>query len=309
MEFFLGSHLPHWLGEMDVPLFISRNRLVKRRTFPKAQAPWALDSGGFTELAKYGYWRSSPEEYAEDVRRFRDAIERMSWCAPMDWMCEPWVIHGGLHAGQFFAGTRAARGLSADEPDDLDAAIRLHQRYTVDNLVTLRRIAPDLPFIPVLQGWQIQDYQRCAQMYEEAGIHLADEPLVGLGSVCRRQATHEIGAIVSHFAAQGLALHGFGVKITGVAAYGHLLASADSMAWSAGARRRPRLPECTHRAQTCANCPRYALRWRQKVITALAERQSGERGRRARTSPSEPTSCGTGSSIQRIQDRIEISLW
>jgi len=40
--------------------------------------------------------------------------------------------------------------------------------------------------------------------------------------------------------------------------------SADSMAWSFTARRRPvRLDGCTHK--TCANCPRWAEQWAQKV--------------------------------------------
>jgi hypothetical protein len=36
-------------------------------------------------------------------------------------------------------------------------------------------------------------------------------------------------------------LHGFGLKETGLARFSHLLASADSMAWSPDARRKPRL--------------------------------------------------------------------
>jgi hypothetical protein len=84
-------------------------------------------------------------------------------------------------------------------------------------------------------------------------VNLATEPIVGLGSVCRRQATGEIGAIVTTFADRGLALHGFGVKVHGITKYGHLLASADSMAWSTRARRAPRMAGCTHRTAKCQN--------------------------------------------------------
>ncbi len=45
------------------------------------------------------------------------------------------------------------------------------------------------------------------------------------------------------------------------------LTSADSMAWSVDARRKPPLPGCT-RHKNCANCPRYALRWRRQVLAA-----------------------------------------
>lgn len=53
--------------------------------------------------------------------------------------------------------------------------------------------------------------------------------LVGLGSVCRRQSTAEIGIIAGTLHAMGLKLHGFGVKREGLARYGHCLSSSDSM--------------------------------------------------------------------------------
>jgi hypothetical protein len=59
-------------------------------------------------------------------------------------------------------------------------------------------------------------------------------------------------------------LHGFGVKKTGLTRYGQALASADSMAWSFDARRRPPMSGCTH--ATCANCLPFALRWRGEVV-------------------------------------------
>ena len=93
--------------------------------------------------------------------------------------------------------------------------------------------------------------------------------LVGLGSVCRRQATGEAGRIIRALHARGVRrLHGFGFKILGLAEHGHLLTSADSMAWSIDARRRRTpLPGCVgHR--NCANCLRFALRWRTEVLAA-----------------------------------------
>ena len=79
-----------------------------------------------------------------------------------------------------------------------------------------------------------------------------------------------------------LRLHGFGVKILGLARYGHLLASADSLAWSEDARRRghpmpgcpPHRPGCPPRCRAhhanCANCLRYALHWRAAKVLAAA---------------------------------------
>src|SRR5207244_1080282 len=97
-------------------------------------------------------------------------------------------------------------------------------------------LAPALPFIPVLQGWQLQDYLAGAALYEAASIELAGMPLVGLWSVCRRQHTAEVGRIVGTLAGMGLRLHGFGMKRRGLAAYSGNLISADSLAWSYYAR-------------------------------------------------------------------------
>jgi hypothetical protein len=267
--FLLGTHQPGWLARAGVPLFVCDRRLRVYKTLPVAVAPWGMDGGGFTELQLFGEWTVSPAEYAARVRRYRDDVGRLLWAAPMDWMCEPIVITGGRAGRMRFAGT----GLSVIE----------HQRRTVGNLLRLRDLAPDLPFIPVLQGYTADEYQRCADMYAAAGIDLPAEPLVGVGSVCRRQGTAEAHQIMAALHARGITrLHGFGVKTLGLARYGHLLTSADSLAWSEDARRlrhpmpgcpghRPDCPaRCRAHHKNCANCLRYALHWRTAKALAAA---------------------------------------
>lgn len=248
MKFYLGVHRAHWLGMVNVPLMASRRLFDRRRSLPVATASWFLDSGGFTELSLRGSWGLGEAEYVRQARRLRDGVGMMQWAAPMDWMCEP--------------GVRVKTGLPVEE----------HQRRTVANFLRLRSMAPDLPIIPVLQGWEIGDYERCERMYGEAGVDLGREPLVGLGTVCRRQATSEIEDIV--LSVSHLRLHGFGVKITGLQRYGHLLASADSMAWSYGGRRNGTCPG------RCGNHLHYALEWREKIIqrqiTQLTRTVAGE---------------------------------
>lgn len=109
--------------------------------------------------------------------------------------------------------------------------VAAHQRRTVDNFICLRSLAPDLPIIPVLQGWHASDYLRCADRYAAAGIELAAEPVVGLGSVCRRQTTAEIDVITDLLAGLGLRLHGFGVKITGLGALRTATGSCRRTRW------------------------------------------------------------------------------
>lgn len=240
MRFYLGTHMSQWLGYVQVPLFVSRRRLSVRKQFPRAVCRWALDSGGFTEVSTYGRWQTSAAEYVSEVRRFRDAIGKMDWAAPQDWMCEPWIVQ--------------KTGLTVLE----------HQRRTVDNFLELRALAPDVKWIPVLQGYTRNDYLYCMYLYGAAGVRLVDEPVVGLGSVCRRQATDEIVEIVRTIWEQGLRLHGFGVKMLGLPRLAPMLVSADSMAWSLHARKRPPLPG--HKHVSCGNCLEYALLWRKKVL-------------------------------------------
>jgi hypothetical protein len=281
--FYLGTHQPHWLRLpqfRDIPLFPTRNRLNTYKTLPRAVGRYAVDSNGFTELQRNGRWLVSEPEFVGQIRRIVAGVGTPDFVSPMDWMCEPWVITGQnwhlpARDPKYFHGTREARGLGpvehpGDDEQPFDDAVRFHQERTVENLLELRRLAPDIPWMPVLQGWELRHYLDCADMYAAAGIDLAAEPIVGLGSVCRRQATSEIDQIVATFHRRGLRLHGFGVKTQGLGDYGPELASADSMAWSYDARRSPPLPGHDARHKNCANCPDWALQWRQRVLARLA---------------------------------------
>jgi hypothetical protein len=215
MKFLLGTHKPRWLSRLDVPLFVSRRTLAEVRSLPRARAGWALDSGGFSELNLFGEWRTPAQQYAAEVRRWGEEIGSLEWAASQDWMCEPFMLR--------------KTGLSLEE----------HQRRTVEGYERLRELAPDLPWAPVLQGWALGDYLRCADEYERRGHRLDRLPVVGLGSVCRRQATAEARVIVGRLAARGYRLHGFGFKTLALGRVGTHLASSDSLAWSYHARRRP----------------------------------------------------------------------
>lgn len=252
--FYLGTHQPQWLSDARfarVPLFVSHRRLTGRQTLPRAVGRWALDSGGFSELSLYGGWVTPPAAYVAAVRRYDAEIGNLDWAAPQDWMCEPHML--------------ARTGLTIAD----------HQRRTVANYLdlTARWAAvsdADSPFMPVLQGWTQADYLHCVDLYAQAGVDLTAVPVVGVGSVCRRQATGEIAEVLAELAQRDLWLHGFGMKAEGFRACRHLLLSADSMAWSFNARReRVALPGCAGH-KNCANCARYALAWRGRMLAAPA---------------------------------------
>jgi len=245
-EFYLGTHMYSWLYREDikVPLFVSYRRLQFVRRLKSAVTNWALDSGGFTELNMFGEWRTSSAQYADAVRRLQAEVGNLDFVAPQDWMCEPVVL----------AKTRRT--------------VSEHQDLTILNFKDLRdQLGPIV--IPVLQGWTKDEYFRCVDKYFEAGVDLNTEPRVGIGSVCRRSATSEIKDLL--LSLSFLKLHAFGVKKRGLVGVSDKLRSSDSLAWAYGAWKLGQpLPEClggTHK--NCANCFRYALKWRAELLAMI----------------------------------------
>lgn len=221
--FILGTHRPHWIcpkstreQKPEGPLFVSARQLrhARHRAWPLCDTAFAIDSGGFTELRQNGGWITTPEAYAEQVAALRDQTGTLMWAAIQDWMVEDDALR--------------RTGLTIEE----------HQRRTVASFLRLRELAPDVRWLPVLQGQSLDDYLAHLDMYAAAGVHLPTMSLVGVGSVCRRERSTEIEDILRELAARGLKLHGFGVKTGGLERSAAYLASADSLAWSLGARKR-----------------------------------------------------------------------
>lgn len=256
MIFYLGTHQPAWLATVGVPLFVSRVRLAGRRKLPcrPSGSIWALDSGGFSEIATHGRWTIDDRQLVDEVRRYHGEIEGLRWSACRDWMCEaPMLRKTGLRIAE-------------------------HQRRTTDSYIELMQLAPDLPWAPVLQGYDPDDYLRHVEHYQSRGVDLGAAPIVGLGTMCRRQATGEALAVLRALAESGLRLHGFGLKqlafLEGAAQY---LASADSLAWSMRGRRiRPCANRRTDRrgrpVMSCANCQHHALAYYDKALETISKR-------------------------------------
>jgi hypothetical protein len=257
----------NWLADtaVAVPQFYSVQAF--RKTLPRANVSWALDSGAYTELSKHGRWRMSPSEYVARVRQIIDTVGHCDFACTQDWVCGPGV----------FAKT--------------ELTVTDHQKRTVQNFLELAELAPDVPWVPALQGWHGADYYAHAEMYAAAGVSLQDLARVGIGSIASRQEDPMVGRVVRGLHAAGIKLHGFGVKKTGLKMYGDALASADSQAWVFDARFSnraridrsaqrggPALAECRAEAErgehpaTCTSCKRYALWWRRDVMEKLAGR-------------------------------------
>jgi hypothetical protein len=254
VEFYLGTHRPHWAwnGRAAGPLFISARQLARRRSaFPRATVPVCLDSGGFTELAKHGEWRTSPDAYVELVAR-AEAQLKIGWAAVQDWMCEPSML--------------ARTGLTVEE----------HQRRTIASFLRLRELAPSTQWLPVIQGWTEEDYVRHVACYADAGVDLTALERVGVGSICRRGSTAQIVSIVVRLARHGLRLHAFGVKARALREMAPWVCSADSTAWSSRGRSVTlRMNVTDYEGRNLANSQPWAEVWRLRMLEDVRAGMAG----------------------------------
>lgn len=240
MRFFTGLHQPSDAQHFDAA-FVSVNRLRKRKSGFKVGA-WIMDSGAFTEISTHGRYRHEVAEYAAEIRRWKDNGNLLA-AVSQDWMCEPWIIK--------------KTGLS----------VQLHQQLTVDRYDALLAQDCGVYILPVLQGFEPEDYVRHIRMY---GERLALGQWVGVGSVCKRNGDPASIARVL-IAIKGerpdLKLHGFGLKKTALASdfITSQLHTADSMAWSFHARKNGRN----------GNCWREAMRWTADIINRPPSPQTG----------------------------------
>lgn len=210
MRFYVGLHHPHVAWRFKTS-FISANALRRRKGDFRVN-DWIMDSGAFSEISKHGRFRSSPAEYAAQIDRWR-SCGNMELAVCQDYMCEPFIVK--------------KTGLS----------VARHQELTVQRYDALR-CSTDASIMPVLQGFQPNEYLDCLALY---GTRLHDGMRVGVGSVCKRNSKPEvIEHILELIKSQrpDLRLHGFGLKQTAIErkAVADMLYSSDSMAWSFAAR-------------------------------------------------------------------------
>jgi hypothetical protein len=173
-------------------------------------------------------------------------IGKLEWASIQDWICSPAVL---------------AR---------TNSTVKAHQRKTIENFFRLKMLAPEVAWLPVLQGWTAESYVAHLRMYRDMGAPLQNEPIVGVGSLASRQHSDEVPKILAALKDHGLRLHAFGLSFAGLKNVSSLISSADSMVWSFTARRRKlKHGTCRARHRICNNCLAYATAWRRQVLKRL----------------------------------------
>lgn len=211
MRFFVGIHHPN--DARHVPAaFISVNTLRGRKS-DFVVNDWIMDSGAFSTIAKHGGYPRDVADYARQIHRWKSCGNLLA-AVTEDYMCEPQMLQ--------------RTGLTVQQ----------HQQLTIDRYDQLITLVPDVCILPVLQGYQPQEYVDHLRMY---GSRLAYGAWVGVGSVCKRNVNPAaIATVLDTILAErpDLRLHGFGIKKTALLspAVRAALISSDSMAWSFAAR-------------------------------------------------------------------------
>lgn len=224
---------------------------LRGRKSPPSVDRWMLDSGAFTQVTKFGDFVQSPAEYVRLAVRFQDA-GMLACIATQDYMCEPSVIAELQSQGR-------------------RASVRIHQKKTVERYIQIVdegiKQGLTVPVMPVLQGWEVEDYVDHFYMYRSLLLYealrrpwkdrfgntvrnaqglwrhafdkypLVNRPWIGIGSTCKRNTNPEVvsqilDAVIPLLPGNSK-IHLFGFKKTGLrqANIKDRIYSADSFAY------------------------------------------------------------------------------
>lgn len=180
--------------------------------------PVALDSAGFVAAARYNGFPWCVDEYLDLC-----AAAPRRWFASQDRCVEPEIARDEEAVRDRISGTVRLNVLCRNGADERGIADR---------------------FVPVIQGWEAEQYLRCLDRMPFA----PDYPLVGVGSMCCRHigGDHGILRVIDEldrsFDGSNTRLHLFGLKSQGMEAVrGHpRVASVDSQAWGIEGRQQAR---------------------------------------------------------------------
>lgn len=235
--------LPHLAGGallerarlLEVPVLISANGLSRwrKRNGWREWNGWAfaqlanarclprlsLDSAGFSAMITYGGYPWTIDDYVTLAAAFP-----FSWWASLDYCVEPEVASDRQEVLD-----RLSRTIRANRD--------CHRRACDLNI--------DKTFLPVIQGRNPLDYERCTDALDTI---IGQAGLIGVGSMCRRpvQGPEGLMAVVDHLdrvLPPRVRLHLFGVKgdaIPYLKDYAHRVASLDSQAYGISARTAAR---------------------------------------------------------------------
>lgn len=232
----------------------------KRFRVTRPPADWVssicIDSGGFTAAKRWGKYPWSVGQYADFIGEVsRDVV--LDFAAIMDYACEPSVN----------------REVYRSNKERIKATIR--------NETECMRVAPDLPWLPVLQG--DNQTERAFDIAIRRRIGMLPAGYAGIGSVCGRGRAGAVETILFYRdQLPGIKFHCFGMHIQALDNdfCFDAVKSWDSYGWNWGKgqkdKDRPkeylRIPGETH-SQLCKRLG--SLYWQNTIAPRLDRARQG----------------------------------
>jgi len=152
-----------------------------------------LDSGGFSFLNRFGDYPFGFDKFVEWIHMIDDVNDcGVGYVATPDYPCEKDI-------------TRTCKLKSNRE--------RIIK--TVDNAIIIMDEYPDINWMPVLQGFTLDEYKHCLDLYRNRGIN---PEKFAIGSMCRRKNVRQIENYVRNLIEYGLTekIHLFGLLMNGL---------------------------------------------------------------------------------------------
>ena len=204
---------------MPTGYFLNKKGKFTRNPFIPDCKQWFLDSGGFSLLSKWNNYPFGVEEYAILIKE-----KKPTYAAIMDYACEPELTITAKtkeHSKNFCMPVRKRIELTVRNAE------LLIENYDFNGTTTI---------IPVIQGWKLDDYKYCIDLYHKKGL-LTD--YVAFGSMCRRLKIREVRRFVVKLTDYlwrfcDARTHFFGFKISFLKdlAIQERIYSADTAAWT-----------------------------------------------------------------------------
>lgn len=182
---------------------------INRAMIPEQTKRLFVDSGGFSLFRKWGRYPFNPDEYVSFIGTLTDNYP-VTEVAIMDLPCEP----------------------DEDRHSERINLSRIMQ--TIHNAEILFDLDKNIPWVPVLQGHTLEEYQACIAMYEK--IARAQEAhLWAVGSLVAKRYTGGIRRTLVYLSKiVKKPLHAFGLSLSSLSdpQIFFSIESADTGTWS-----------------------------------------------------------------------------
>jgi hypothetical protein len=234
-----------------------RNRFDILRPYQDLVQSFCIDSGGFTAARRWGCYPWTIAEYVRFIREESASGVPLDFCAILDYACEPSVD----------------RSTYATNLQRIEATIRNEQ--------ACREEAPELPWLPVLQGDSLAEREYDLERRQALG--LLPETYAGVGSVCGRSPA-AASEVICFYAERlpGVRLHAFGIHIRALDDDRTYLAlgSWDTYGWNWGRGQKEKNRPVEYLRQPGESYSTYTgrlarLYWANTVLPRLRKPRQG----------------------------------